>query len=129
MVRRLLYLSGLAILAVIVFHAAGLGFVAMFAWRDRYATAAAASPTGSASYWLLRTMEQISVFALPSFMFVSGYFVAFATGRSQRTLGWKSVFARVKSLLIPYLIWTLALIVWAYVQGRRPGPRIWPKSC
>jgi peptidoglycan/LPS O-acetylase OafA/YrhL len=67
-------------------------------------------------------MEQISIFALPFFMFVSGYFVAFATGRSQRTLGWKSVFARVKSLLIPYLIWTLALIVWAYVQGRRPGP-------
>jgi len=37
MVRRLLYINGLAIIAVVMFHAAGMGFVAMFFWYQRYA--------------------------------------------------------------------------------------------
>jgi len=118
--RRLLYLSGLAILAVILFHAAGIGFVAMFAWSHRYAPATA-DPGGSASYWALRGMEQVSVFSIPAFMFVSGYFTAFATGRSRHTLGWDAVGARIKYLLIPYTVWTLALFAFAFIQGRRPG--------
>jgi hypothetical protein len=37
MTRRLLYLSGLAIVGVILYHAVGWGFVGMFWWTDRYA--------------------------------------------------------------------------------------------
>ena len=124
MVRRLLYLSGLAIFAVIIFHAAGLGFVAMFAWAHRYtdaASVASSDPTGSLSYWLLHAEEQISVFAIPAFMFISGFFVAFATSRSQRTIAWSSIFARIKGLIIPYTLWTFGLFALAFVQGRRPG--------
>jgi peptidoglycan/LPS O-acetylase OafA/YrhL len=123
-VRRLLYLSGLSIFAVVIFHAAGLGFVAMFAWAHRYTDAASgATPdaAGSLSYWLLRAEEQITVFAIPAFMFVSGFFMAFATGRAQRTVAWSSVLARIKGLLIPYTVWTLVLLGFAFVQGRRLG--------
>jgi hypothetical protein len=36
MVRKLLYLNGLAIIGVILFHTAGTGFTAMFAWGHRH---------------------------------------------------------------------------------------------
>ncbi|MEI2692494.1 MAG: acyltransferase [Anaerolineae bacterium] len=120
MIRRLLQLNGLAILGVILFHAAGWGFVAMFAWQARYAASVTPDfdPTGSAAYFALRLMEQLAVFAIPAFLFVSGYFVAFATRRDQRTVGWNVIGARIKGLAIPYLIWSVALFTLAALQGQ-----------
>ncbi len=115
MVRRLLYLNGIAILGVILFHAAGWGFVAMFSWAGRYqgTTAVPFSQMGSPAYYVLRTIEQLVVATIPAFLFVSGYFVAFATGRSE-TIGWATVGARIKKFLMPYLFWgTISLVMLA----------------
>jgi fucose 4-O-acetylase-like acetyltransferase len=108
MVRRLLYLNGLAILAVILFHTAGWGFVAMFAWTPRYLPVAEPvfDQFGSVSYYVLRLVEQLVVAAIPLFLFVSGYFLAFAVGK-RPNLEAKQISARIKALLIPYLLWTL----------------------
>lgn len=120
MIRRLLQLNGISILGVILFHAAGWGFVALYAWQERYAASVAPGfdPTGSAAYFALRLMEQLAVFAIPAFLFVSGYFVAFATRRDQRTVGWNVIGARIKGLLIPYLIWSTLLFILTAVQGQ-----------
>jgi surface polysaccharide O-acyltransferase-like enzyme len=120
MIRRLLQLNGISILGVILFHAAGWGFVAMFAWSARYSASVGPGydPTGSVAYFALRLMEQLAVFSIPAFLFVSGYFVAFATGRTQRTVGWNVIGARIKGLLIPYLIWSTLLFALAALQGQ-----------
>lgn len=122
MVRKLLYLNGLAILGVVLFHAAGTGFIAMFSWSHRYLAegVSAASQIGSPSYYGLRFFEQIAVFSLPAFIFVSGYFVSIQAGRSGN-IGWPSIRSRIKSLLIPYLIWTLVVIFLGLVEGKRYG--------
>jgi membrane-bound acyltransferase YfiQ involved in biofilm formation len=113
MIRRLLYLNGVSITCVILFHAAGMGFVAMFAWAHRYLPAGvpAASQIGSPSYFGLRFIEQLIIFCIPAFLFVSGYFIAVATGKNRSTIGWEVVWARLKMLWIPYLLWTAIILV------------------
>ncbi|MBE0411266.1 MAG: hypothetical protein IBX69_16210, partial [Anaerolineales bacterium] len=95
MVHKLLYLNGLAILGVVLFHTAGTGFTAMFAWGHRYLpeTIPVMSQVGSLSYYGLRLFEQLSVFAIPAFLFVSGFFVAITTGRRE-TIDWNTVILR-----------------------------------
>jgi peptidoglycan/LPS O-acetylase OafA/YrhL len=120
MVRRLLYLMGLAVLCVVLYHASGWGFIAMFWWTDRYLPVAVPNfdQLGSASYYALRIIEQLIIFAIPSFLFVSGFFLAFATGRNRNTIGWDVVFTRVKNLLIPYLLWSCLILALEMIQGR-----------
>ena len=134
MVRRLLYINGLAITAVVLFHSAGMGFVAMFFWYQRYASSLFTPDrwVGTPTYYGLRLMEQVIVFAIPAFLFVSGYSMVVATGKNQKTVGWRLIFSRIRYLIIPYLIWTtvvlllsifetktvsLAVIVLAYLIG------------
>lgn len=120
MVRRLLYLMGLAVLCVVLYHASGWGFVSMFWWTDRYLPVSVPNfdQMGSASYYALRAIEQLIIFAIPSFLFVSGFFLAFATGRNRATIGWDVIFTRVKNLLIPYLIWSCLLLGLDVFLGR-----------
>ena len=123
MVRRLLYINGLAITCVVLFHAAGMGFVAMFTWVDRYAPGMLpGEQIGSVAYYALRLVEQVVVFSIPAFMVVSGYFIAVATGRSQTTVGWRVVFSRIIYLVIPYLIWSFVTLGLNFLQGERYTP-------
>ncbi len=124
MIRRLLLLNGLAILGVILFHASGWGFVAMFAWAHRYlpATSPNYDQIGSLAYYIFRVIEQLVVAGIPAFLFVSGYFIAFATGRNQRTVSWNVIGARVKNLLIPYLLWSFLLLALYFAEGKRYSP-------
>lgn len=121
MVRRLLYLNGLAVIAVILFHAAGMGFVAMFSWTHRYLPVQGPNfdQMGSTSYYALRTVEGIVTFSIPAFLFISGFFIAFAAGRSKTTVSWEYVFSRIQYLLVPYLIWSFVTLALLYVQGSR----------
>jgi peptidoglycan/LPS O-acetylase OafA/YrhL len=123
MVRRLLLLNGLAILGVILFHATGWGFTALFAWHARYAEAGADfQPVGSASYYGLRAVEQVVAPSLPAFLFVSGFFIAVAAGRSRTSMGWGIAGHRVKNLMKPYLLWSLGLFGLAFLEGKGGSP-------
>lgn len=123
MVRRILYINGLAITAVVLFHAAGMGFVAMFAWAQRYAPGMLpGEQIGSLQYYALRLIEQLIVFSIPTFLVVSGYFVAVATGRNQATVSWRVVFSRVIFLVIPYLIWSFVALALKFAEGKRHSP-------
>lgn len=123
MVKKFLYLNGLAILAVILFHASGWGFTAMFSWSHRYLPSQINpfSQVDSLPYYVLRIIEQFVVFSIPAFLFVSGFFVAFTTPAKNKTIAWKTVFNRVKFLIIPYLLWTTFILITNILQGRLPG--------
>jgi peptidoglycan/LPS O-acetylase OafA/YrhL len=119
MPRRLLLLNGLAILCVILFHAVGWGFTALFAWPHRYlpVTSPNYDQVGSLTYYGLRVGEQLVAFSIPAFLFVSGFFVAFSTGQHQPTVAWKVIWTRIRSLWPPYLFWSIVLWVWFALQG------------
>lgn len=115
---------GLAVLCVVLYHASGWGFVSMFWWTDRYLPVSVPNfdQMGSLSYYALRLVEQLIIFAIPAFLFVSGFFLAFATGRNRSTIGWEVILARVKNLLIPYLIWSCLLLCLDVLLGRNLTP-------
>lgn len=119
MTKRLLLLSGLAILAVVCSHATGWGFIAMFRWTDSYRPVAAPNydQVGSLSYYFLVVLGRLGAFAVPAFLFVSGFFIAYAVRGKQSALSWRVLGVRLRNLLVPYLIWSVAVFVGDALQG------------
>ncbi|GAP13453.1 uncharacterized protein conserved in bacteria [Longilinea arvoryzae] len=120
MTKRLFWLNGIAILAVVLNHAVGWGFTALFWWTDRYRAVSVPNfdALGSPTYDVLLVLKQLTPFSVPAFLVVSGFFIAFA-GRAG--LNWKMIGARLKNILIPYLIWSLVLIGMDFALGQ-PHP-------
>ena len=120
MVKKLLYLNGLAVFGAVLYHASGWGFIAMFWWTDRYRPVSVPNfdQFGSVSYYGLRIIEQLVTIGIPAFLFVSGFFLAFATGRNRVTPGWNVILVRVKNLLIPYVLWSVILLGLGIVTGQ-----------
>jgi hypothetical protein len=108
MTKRLLLLNGIAALLVILNHTAYYGFIAMFNWTDRYQEVAVPNfdQLGSVSYYFLFIAHQIAEMAIPAFLFVSGFFIAFAARASRSGVTWEMVWSRSKRLIPPFLIWT-----------------------
>jgi membrane-bound acyltransferase YfiQ involved in biofilm formation len=112
-------LRGLAILAVVCNHAAGWGYTAMFWWTHRYrqVTPPNYDQVGTFSYYTLVAIQQLALFSVPVFLFISGFFVAYAAYGSQPTLSWKVVRVRITNLLWPYLVWSLVIFGGDFLQG------------
>jgi surface polysaccharide O-acyltransferase-like enzyme len=110
---------------VVVVHGVGWGLTAMFAWTHRYLPVAGATPqaVGSASYLVLRVIQQAAVFSVPAFLFVSGVFVLFATPKGRSSPGWGAIRGRLITLTVPYLIWTGVVWVLVLLQGTSFSPR------
>ena len=119
MVKRLLILNGLAILGAVLYHATGWGFTAMFWWTDQYraVTVPNFDQIGGAGYYFLRILEQLVSFSIPAFLFVSGYFVAVAAGRTQKTISWDVVRSRIFKLVIPFVLWSVLILIAQILQG------------
>lgn len=117
MVRRLLYLNGLATLNVVIYHATAWVYISMFWWAHRYAEVISPDFTrlGGFPYFVVRTIEQTIIFTIPSFIFISGFFIAAATGKTQETISWQVILKRVKNLVIPYVFWSILLFVSDFV--------------
>ncbi len=115
--KRLFLLNGVAILGVALNHAAGWGQIAMFQWAHRYqpVTMTNYDQLGSLAYYVLLVTRQLTLFGVAAFLFVSGFFIAFAARGSQATLSWKMVWVRIRNLLVPYLIWSVAIFAFDYV--------------
>ena len=60
---------------------------------------------------------------MPAFLFVSGYFVAFASGRARRFEP-AMVAARLKTLLPPFLLWSILILAVRYAEGTVAGPAV-----
>ncbi|MFO7537136.1 MAG: acyltransferase family protein [Chloroflexota bacterium] len=119
MIRRFLLLNGLATLGVVLNHAVPWGFVAMFWWTHRYLPVEVPNfdQMGSATYYVLRLIEQLIMFSIPAFLFVSGFFVSVTTGRKQTTVAPRMVGNRLLYLVIPYLLWSILIFFGDFLQG------------
>jgi len=110
--RRLLMLNSLAILGVVVNHSIGWGYVAMFWWPHRYlpVTSPNFGQMYSPTYFGMRYVEEYIAFCIPAFLVVSGFFVTLSTKQKDSGPSWGSIFARLRTLVIPYLIWSAIMI-------------------
>ena len=120
MTKRLLSLGGFAILAVVLHHAAGYGQIALFLWADRYHPVSVPywDPLGSLPHYVLLVVRSIGVFAVPSFLFISGFFSAYMARTKRSTYQqWKAVFEKVLNLVIPYVLWSIVIFGADALQG------------
>jgi surface polysaccharide O-acyltransferase-like enzyme len=62
--------------------------------------------------------DQVGKFAIPAFMAIAGYFIAYATSGGKRDLSWPIVRARLAGLLWPWLIWSAIVVIGQSFQGR-----------
>lgn len=121
MIKRFLLLNGLATIGVVMNHAAGWGYTALFWWTgSTWLAAPDFTAVGSLPYYGLRTIEQLIIFSIAAFLMVSGFFVAFAA-RRQASVSWRTVQQRIVYLLLPYLLWSLALFAFNFFQGEFEG--------
>jgi surface polysaccharide O-acyltransferase-like enzyme len=51
-------------------------------------------------------IRQLVTFAVPAFLFISGYFIAFMARGESSKVTWGMVLPRIKVLAIPFVIWT-----------------------
>lgn len=112
MTKKLLVLNGLAVIGVGVHHAAAYGLLALFTWTDAYRDVIVPNydMLGSPSYWYLIGARLIGAsYAIPAFLIVSGFFVAFASGKDGK-MPWSAIISRVKKFIGPFVIWMLIFI-------------------
>jgi len=124
MTKRLLLLSGLAILAVVLNHAGGFGQIALFLWADRYRAVPVPDwdQLGTLPHYVLIMVRSLGAFAVPAFLFISGFFVAYAARGNHPAPSWKVVKARIVNLLVPYVIWSGIVFIGDAFQGITYGP-------
>ena len=110
MTKRLLFLNGLAILAIPLHHAAAYGFQALFEWGDLY-RGIPPGPNydllGSMTYYVIVIVRQLDTYSVPAFLFISGYFVAFMARGKEGKITFEMVQPRIKVLIYPFIIWTV----------------------
>lgn len=108
--KRLYLLNGLAIVGVVLNHAAGWGLIAMFLWVHRYRPVVSPNfdQIGSLPYYALITIRQLTSFSVAAFLFVSGFFIVYSVGNRYEAR-WKIIKARVVNLLVPYAIWSVVI--------------------
>lgn len=109
MVKRLLLLNGFAAIAIPMHHAAAYGLLAMFQWTDRYRPVEVPNYDllGSPPYFAMIALRLVLGYAIPSFLFVSGFFVAFMARGTQTRLNLTMVLPRIKVLLVPFFLWSV----------------------
>jgi len=118
MYKRLLLLNGLAIFAVVCNHAGWHGQMSIYLWADSGPVEVPDwTQLGTISHYFLLIFRQISVFCVPAFFFVCGSFVSYAALDKNKPLNWVFVWNQLKKLLIPYLMWSMVVVIGDLIKG------------
>lgn len=116
--RKVALLSGFAIIAVVVSHAARWAYAALFGWQGELSPVLTPSLSQAAGlgYYSLAFIQQLPYFSVPAFLFISGFFIAYAAQGG--VVSWKMLRTRIYKLLWPYFIWSLVVFILQAFQGR-----------
>jgi fucose 4-O-acetylase-like acetyltransferase len=93
----------------------------MFWWTDRYLAVNVPNfdQMGNLTYYSLRIIEQAITFAIPSFLFVSGFFIAVASRPDKKTIELSIILTRIKNLVIPFVVWSVLILAARWFEGQR----------
>ncbi|MCP4357202.1 MAG: acyltransferase [Chloroflexi bacterium] len=96
-------MAGLAIVLVVLNHAIVYGLEL--------------SPVTGALLVFLNILKAFGVYAVPTFLFISGAFVAYAS-RGKASLSPKFIWSSLRHILLPYLLWTfIAYLDLVFIRG------------
>jgi surface polysaccharide O-acyltransferase-like enzyme len=95
----------------------------MFWWVHRYrqVTPPNYDQVGTLSYYGLVVIQQLAQFSVPAFLFISGFFIAYAARGNRSTLSLKIIRARITNLLWPYIIWSVAIYISELLESQLLG--------
>jgi len=102
--RNIPLLAALAILGVVLNHAT---------WQI-LGDIAPGEPRG----YPYMPLDQAGKFAIPAFMFIAGYFTAYATSGGRTPLAWSVVRARIARLFWPWVLWSSIWMSGQALTGR-----------
>lgn len=105
--RQFAALRGLAIILVVLNHSVHLG--SWYSQELGYAKA-----TGF-EYYILLVLEQLGVFAVPIFLFVSGSFFVYAAKGKELRSAYKIVRTNLGHIVFPYILWSVVFYILIYV--------------
>jgi peptidoglycan/LPS O-acetylase OafA/YrhL len=105
--RQFAALRGLAIILVVLNHSIHLG--SWYSQEVGYAKA-----TGL-EYYILLVLEQLGVFAVPIFLFVSGSFFVYAAKGKELRSAYKIVRTNLGHIVFPYILWSIVFYILIYV--------------
>ena len=114
-------LSGVAMTLVVLNHAITLGLAGPGLVGE-------APPAG---VWggLLTVLQQLGiVFAVPTFFFISGCFAAYAGQSSNLGQTYKTTLSRLRSIVLPYVLWSVVFYALLAVQQLSGYPYPWLQS-
>lgn len=114
--RSLPVLLGLATVAVVAHHSTGM-ILPVEAGVTHLPV-----QHGTVSYYFWLLINQLCLFCLPAFFFISGFFVSYAARGDPPALSWKVVRGRLVGLLSPYLLWSLVVYLFQLAQGEGSAP-------
>ena len=107
LIKRLSWLGGLSILAVVLNHSVQWG-ATLAAWSR--SGGLVTEPVAPWVTYLLITIERLPTFCVPAFFFITGFFLAFSSRGAQGQINWKIIRARLIDLIVPYLIWSVVYL-------------------
>jgi peptidoglycan/LPS O-acetylase OafA/YrhL len=100
-------LSGLAILLVVLNHSIRLGLDYPQMWGF--------PPLPDWEISILSVLLALGAFAVPTFLFISGGFVAYAVQGEKARLSGKFLASTMRHILLPYLFWSIVFYMLVYV--------------
>ena len=106
--RQLGALSGLAMALIVLNHAIHLGVVVPFSLGYQDLSLRLES--------FFSVLQALGAFAVPTFLFISGSFVAYAARGEPPNLSGKFLLSSLKHILIHYLIWSLFSYLFFYLK-------------
>jgi peptidoglycan/LPS O-acetylase OafA/YrhL len=105
--RQFAALRGLAILLVVLNHSIHLG-----SWYS--GEMGFAQPIGI-EYTILLVLEQLGIFAVPIFLFLSGCFFVYAAKGKELKNAYKVVWTNMGHIVFPYILWSIIFYILIYI--------------
>jgi probable poly-beta-1,6-N-acetyl-D-glucosamine export protein len=96
-------LGGLAILVIVLNHS--------IEWALHAPVQYGYPPVAGWQYYLLTTLKELGVFAVPTFLFISGCFVSYAAQGEPPRLSGKFMISSLRHIVIPYVIWSIVFYI------------------
>ena len=112
--RTLGTLRGIAILTVVISHAAAFGMIALAWWGDRFGKFGPPpdlSWVGTPTYYTLIGVTQLTQISVPVFLFAAGFYVAYVTRGNPKNLSWSVIRGQVQGLILPFVVWMVISVV------------------
>lgn len=119
MIRKLLFLNGIAIILAVYHHSIYWAVTAINFWGHRFISNATPELLANPNLFslFLRTTDQIAGVAVPAFLFVSGFLYGFSLNNQTFQQSYRFIQKRIVYLLIPYIVWSTITVLFRVMEG------------